>query len=98
MFYLHPGDDVEEASLVDPSGSWLSVTWNRSFAPYLGIWADHGHFTRGRVLAIEPASGFFDELNRAYQNGTVTRFASGKSVSWWVEVTVGQGEERCKSS
>src|ERR1019366_8732278 len=41
MFYLHPDDVVGQAMIIDPSGSTLSVSWDRSFAPYLGIWADN---------------------------------------------------------
>jgi galactose mutarotase-like enzyme len=91
MFYLRPDDDVEHATLVDPSGSWLRVTWDRSFAPYLGIWADHGRYTSGPVMAIEPTNGFFDELARASENKLVTLFRPGEVVTWWVEVTLGEG-------
>jgi galactose mutarotase-like enzyme len=91
MIYLHPGDEVDHATLLDQSGSWLRVAWDRSFAPYLGIWMDHGRHTRGRVLAIEPSNGFFDELARASRNALVTRFSPGEAATWWVEVTVGEG-------
>jgi galactose mutarotase-like enzyme len=91
MLYLQPDDGVQQATLIDPSGSWLEVAWDRSFAPYLGIWADHGRHTSGRVLAIEPTNGFFDELARAYRNAMVTHFTPDEAVSWWVEVTLGEG-------
>lgn len=91
MLYARPGDDVGEVALVDPSGSWLRVTWDTRFAPYLGLWLDRGRFTTGRVVAIEPTNGFFDELARAVGNGRIGWFAPGARVSWWVEVTLGQG-------
>jgi len=91
MIYLQPDDDAEDATLVDPSGSWLRVAWDRSFAPYLGIWADHGRYTSGPVMAIEPTNGFFDELARASDNKMVTLFRPGEATTWWVEVTLGEG-------
>lgn len=91
MIYLHPEDEVDHATLFDPSGSWLRLTWDRSFAPYLGFWLDHGLYTSARVLAIEPSNGFFDDLGRAWRNEMVTRFVPREPVTWWVEVTLGGG-------
>jgi galactose mutarotase-like enzyme len=92
MVYLHPEDEVDHATLLDPLGSWLRMSWDRSFAPYLGFWQDHGRYTRARVLAVEPSNGFFDELGRACRNEMVTRFAPGEPVTWWVEVALGEGD------
>ena len=93
MLYLHPGDEVDEAALIDRSGSYVSLRWDRSFARYLGVWADHARHAVGRVIAVEPTNGFFDDLARAYNNGTVTTFTPGEPVSWWVEVSVGKGHQ-----
>jgi galactose mutarotase-like enzyme len=91
MVYVAP-EAVHEARIVDPSGSTLSLTWDRAFAPYLGIWMDNGRFASERVVALEPTNGFFDELARAQRSGTVGLFAPGRRVSWWVHVCVEQGD------
>lgn len=88
MLYLHPGELVDGATLADPSGSSLEMRWDVSFARYLGIWADYGRYTEGRVIAVEPTNGFFDDLGRAYRNERVTIFTPDEHASWWVEVSV----------
>jgi galactose mutarotase-like enzyme len=98
---VKPGDDrmlyaapeaVHEARIVDPNGASLSLTWDRAFAPYLGIWMDNGRFASERVVALEPTNGFFDELARAQRSGTVGLFTPGRRVSWWVRVGIEPGE------
>jgi hypothetical protein len=42
-------------------------------------------------MAIEPTNGFFDELARASDTKMVTLFRPGEVVTWWVEVTLGEG-------
>jgi galactose mutarotase-like enzyme len=91
MFYAAP-EYVRGASIVDPSGATLSLTWDRAFAPYLGIWMDNGRFASERVVALEPTNGFFDELARAQRSGTVGLFAPGRRVSWWVQVSIEHGD------
>jgi galactose mutarotase-like enzyme len=95
MIYVTPGEQIAEARIIDRCGSTLRLTWDHSFAPYLGVWMDHGHYTGGQVVAIEPTNGFFDELARAHHSGTVGTFAPGKPVTWWVELQVEQGEDSC---
>lgn len=94
MIYLHPEEEVDQATLLDPSGSSLTLKWDRSFARYLGFWLDHSFHTNARVLAIEPSNGFFDDLGRAWRNERVTRFVPGEPVTWWVEATLGRGAAR----
>jgi galactose mutarotase-like enzyme len=98
MIYVAPGELIEEARIVDHNGSTLRVTWDHTFAPYLGVWIDRGRYTSGHVVAIEPTNGFFDELARAHRSGTVGLFAPGKRVTWWVELNVEQGEGSCANS
>jgi galactose mutarotase-like enzyme len=98
MIYVTPGELIEEARIIDASGLTMRLTWDHTFAPYLGVWMDRGHYTSGRVVAIEPTNGFFDELARAYRSGTVGSFAPGKRVTWWVELNFEQGEGTCANS
>lgn len=89
MLYLRREDRVEEATLVDVTGSWLRLGWDARFAHYLGIWMDRGRYRDGNVIAMEPTNGFYDDLARCVHQGTVTEFLTGDPVSWWVEISVG---------
>jgi galactose mutarotase-like enzyme len=92
MLYAAP-EVVREASIVDPSGATLFLTWDRAFAPYLGVWMDNGRFASEPVVALEPTNGFFDELARAQRAGTVGLFAPGRRVSWWAQIRIEPGDQ-----
>jgi hypothetical protein len=98
MIYASPDEQVREARIVDRDGATLRLTWDHTFAPYLGVWMDHGRYTSGRVAAIEPTNGFFDDLERAYTSGTVGIFAPGEHVTWWVKLNIEQGDNSCVNS
>jgi galactose mutarotase-like enzyme len=91
MFYLHPDDKVSSAQIIDASNASLSLRWENAFALYLGIWVDHGRHTSGRVVAIEPTNGFYDDLARCCASGNVTEFQTHDPISWWVELRVATG-------
>jgi hypothetical protein len=93
MLFLHLADSINRAELIDPSGSWLRVEWDHSFAPFLGIWADNGRFTDGQVIAIEPTNGFLGNLASAHDLGLVSTFSPGIAIAWWVEISVGGSGE-----
>jgi|ERR1022692_3218037 galactose mutarotase-like enzyme len=97
MIFLVPGNEASAATIIDKSGSHLSLSWDHQFAPYLGIWLDRGRYTEGSVVALEPTNGFFDDLARAYGANTIRYFEPGVAASWWVEIIVGE-EATCKSS
>jgi len=90
MLYATPEAVVAEAAIVDRSGELLRLTWDHSFAPYLGIWMDNGRYTDQLVVALEPTNGFFDDVSRAWGSGQVGLFAPGQRLSWWVNVNVEQ--------
>lgn len=98
MIYATPGELISEARIVDRDGPTMRLTWDHAFAPYLGIWMDHGRYTRGRVVALEPTNGFFDDLARAHHSGTVGTFAPGASAAWWVELTIEKGDRSWTNS
>jgi galactose mutarotase-like enzyme len=90
MIYVNPRDEISGASIVDQSGSSLTLTWDREFAPYFGIWLDHGRHTEESVVALEPTNGFFDDLNRAQGSDCIRSFEPGATTSWWIEIAVGR--------
>ena len=97
MIYLAPDDEASAVSIIDESGSYLTLSWDRRFAPYLGIWMDRGRYTKGSVVALEPTNGFFDDLARAHGGKSICYFEPRVVTSWWVEITVGK-DVTCRSS
>lgn len=55
---------------------------------YLGVWITTGGFKGERNLAIEPASGFYDSLERAYKNDKVSKIDSKETKKWYLKLDV----------
>ena len=88
MLYVDPDVVVDAARLIDATGESLTMTWDRESAPYLALWLDHGRFSAGRVVAIEPTNAFVDDLASAIARGRAARYAAHESRHWWVDVTL----------
>lgn len=84
-FYAHPDAPIFEAELVRPDAT-LSMRWTSS-CPYLGIWMERGLYRRGPVIAIEPASSYFDALDTALRSRRTPVVAPDQALTWtlWVE-------------
>ena len=90
--YVTPDVTVSWAALVDVEVSWLRMSWDPASVPYLGIWLDNHVYAREPVAALEPSTGFYDDLELARRYGRVPRVRPGTQLRWWVEVTVGTGK------
>lgn len=93
MIYVDPTSVLSSVSLSDPDGSSLTMAWDTHSAQYLGVWADYCRYSAGRVIAIEPTNGFFDDLARAVNHRRATMFRAHESREWWVEVTLASRRE-----
>ncbi|MCC5947372.1 MAG: hypothetical protein JJT89_02860 [Nitriliruptoraceae bacterium] len=86
-FWLDPAARPERVGLVGPSGSlWLA--WSASAVPYLGIWFDAAHFAGERAVALEPSTGYRDDLAFAAANGTAPVLEPGERRSWSLTVSL----------
>jgi galactose mutarotase-like enzyme len=93
-FYVLPEHAVAAATLVRrPAGDWLRMAWDAAQVPYLGLWVDEGALNAASVAAPEPATGFYDSLDLAWQNRRVAVVAPGAEVTWWLTVHLGTSEE-----
>lgn len=88
MLYAPPEVRVSGATLVDPGGSSLSLRWDAQAIPYVGVWLDRGRYSNGGAIAVEPTTGFFDDVARAWAAGMVSVFDEGDSLAWWIEMEV----------
>jgi galactose mutarotase-like enzyme len=90
--YLLPDAEVGTAALIDTDGAWLRLTWDPTPVPYLGIWLDNVAYARHQVIALEPATGYYDDLTLAVSNQRVPQIHPGRSLRWSVEVRLGVGQ------
>ncbi|MFN8447667.1 MAG: hypothetical protein U0521_03490 [Anaerolineae bacterium] len=72
-------------------GAWLRLSWDPSQIPYLGIWVDEGSYNPASTVALEPSTGYYDSLTRAWRNNRVMRLPPGAPQRWWLDVAVGSG-------
>jgi hypothetical protein len=79
-----------EASLVDPSGTFLKLQWSADEVPYLGIWLDHCSLSRRPVVSLEPTTGADDALDVATRLGPVWDVAGTRDRCWRMDVTLGR--------
>jgi galactose mutarotase-like enzyme len=87
--YADPDARIGTVRLVDRGGSSLSMTWDPDRLPYLGIWIDHGAHAHRPVIAIEPANGYYDSLERATALGRAAEVAPGRPLRWGLTVEAG---------
>jgi galactose mutarotase-like enzyme len=90
--YALPDANVGTAGLIDTDGSWLRLTWDPRLVPYLGIWLDNGAFARHPVIALEPATGFYDDLALAVSNQRAPQVHPVRPLRWSLEVNLGSGD------
>lgn len=77
---------VRAASLERPDGSALTVRARGDAVRWLGVWADAGVYSAERVVALEPATGWYDDAARAQTEGSVLVLGSGEAAAWSLEV------------
>jgi hypothetical protein len=91
-FYLPVERSISWGELRQPSGEWLRLSWDDSFAPYCGVWIDEGYLNKVSDMAFEPATAYYDSLVAGWNNGRYATIPAGEVVSWSLRVQLGQGE------
>lgn len=91
-FYLPPEQPVSWAGLQQgDGGAWLRLAWETSSVPYLGVWVDERSYNTALTVALEPSTGYYDSLTRAWQNGRVMELLPNVPQRWALEVALGDG-------
>jgi hypothetical protein len=91
-FYLPVERPIAWGELRQPSGEWLRMSWDAGLAPYCGIWIDEGFLNRVSDMAFEPATGYYDSLLAAWNNGRYAVVPAGAVIRWSLRVQLGRGE------
>lgn len=76
-----------DAVTVHASGHVLTMRWDHAVAPYVGIWVDRGAYAAETVVAVEPSTGYYDDVARARANDRVLTLTPGHPVSWSIDLT-----------
>jgi len=88
--YTIPGMTTDRAELRDRDGCWLRMVWNSEELPYLAVWMDNGSYAASApVVCLEPMTGYYDDLSRAYRQGRVLVVEPGQPARWSVHVALG---------
>ncbi|WP_018759757.1 DUF4432 family protein [Paenibacillus terrigena] len=75
------------AGLHDPStGESLMMYFPVEQVPYFAVWANYGGYQGGYNVALEPATGFLDDLSYAMKQGMVATIEAGGRYHWFLEV------------
>ncbi|MCJ8014650.1 aldose 1-epimerase family protein [Paenibacillus sp. KQZ6P-2] len=87
-FYF-TGDLPEgRASIYDPKKQeGLSFAFPKEKVPYLSVWANYGGYQGQYHLALEPATGFLDDLAYAMERKSVATVEAGETYDWHLEVS-----------
>lgn len=83
-----PDDRPAEVGVQDADGGALWVTWDPDEVPYLGIWFDARAVSSSRAVAIEPATGYYDDLARAVQLGRAPVVAPHAPLTWSLDLSI----------
>lgn len=86
--YYFQGELPEgKASLYDPgTGEQLTMIFPKEKVPYLSIWANYGGFGGQYHVAIEPATGFLDDVSYAMARQAVSTVEGHGTYEWFVEI------------
>ena len=87
-FWCRPDDRPSEVGVRDADGGALWFSWDPVDVPYLGVWYDALAVASERAVALEPATGFYDDLGRAVQLGRAPTVAPDSPRSWSVDLTL----------
>jgi hypothetical protein len=80
------------AKLLDASGTFLTLTWNRGDAPHVGLWLDHMQYARHPVTGIEPTNCPFESLSEAIGANQAWTVSRSQPRRWSMEVELGSTE------
>lgn len=86
-FYVHPEQTACSAALVHPDGAALRLSWTAQ-CPYFGVWFDKFEFRSEPIIALEPATAYFDTLTTAIALDRVLVIPAGGHVSWTLSISV----------
>ena len=86
--YLPPDVVAPWSRLRHVDGASLTMHVDPAAVPYLGVWVDEGVRGDRPMIALEPATGYYDALDRAHRLGRFTWLEPRAPRTWWLDVEI----------
>lgn len=64
----------------------LEFDYDTKVNKYLGVWVTKGGFKNEYNFAIEPTSGFYDSIEKAYENGKISEIKKNKEIDFYINI------------
>ncbi|WP_019908558.1 hypothetical protein [Paenibacillus sp. HW567] len=90
FYYPYPVTEGWSGLMGEHSRNYVILTTASGKVPYLGIWIDKGLFNKKSIVALEPAIGYYDSLERTVANRTAVELPPGAEYNWELEISLGQ--------
>jgi galactose mutarotase-like enzyme len=91
-FFVHPDQPINWTALQQgDDGPWVRLSWDSECIPYFGLWVDEGTYNPAPTAALEPTTGYYDRLDRAWENRRAMHLLPDTPVRWSVDVELGSG-------
>lgn len=88
-YYFTDKIEKGETTLLYPDvNRSYTICFDPNKTPYLGVWVTTGGFKGECNVAMEPCDGFYDTLERAYNNKKVTSVAPNGTNSWEIRIRI----------
>lgn len=86
-FYADGPVTIGEAALTLNQGQLLyKVLFPAQKVPYLGVWVNEGGFKQEYNCALEPATGYYDSLEIAKEQKSITALLPQQSMEWYLDI------------
>lgn len=85
-FYLQSWASGEVSLVLPGQTQRLRMRVDPALVPYLAVWLNYGGYRQERNVALEPATGWMDSLERAVRSDRCTQVAPNSTYQWWMEI------------
>lgn len=90
--FIQPDQPISWAALQQgQDGAWVRLSWDSDCISYFGLWVDEGTYNPASTAALEPTTGYYDRLDRAWKNGRAMHLPPDTPVLWSLDVALGHG-------
>lgn len=93
-FYFQGELPEGRAALYDPgTKERLTLLFPKEKVPYLSIWANYGGYRNQYHVALEPATGFLDDLSYAMEHGQAAIIKEHGTYHWFLEIEMSLADQ-----
>jgi galactose mutarotase-like enzyme len=91
-FFVLPEEQIGWAALQQGDhGAWVRLRWDAACVPYFALWVDEGTYNPVATAALEPTTGYYDRLDRAWEKRCAMHLIPHTPVRWHLDIELGSG-------